>query len=71
MKKINRRAFIQSSSLANGRVAYANHSFCIPKKIPPIYLSQHLAVKWSFPEVLDFATKHGYTGIESEVLQAN
>jgi len=64
MKKINRRAFIQSSSLAMAGVAYANHSFSFKKNTAHLSFSTLGCPKWSFPEVLDFATKHGYTGIE-------
>jgi len=60
MKKIKQESFYSKLIFGNAGVAYANHSFH-SKKIPPIYLSQHWLSQMSFPEVLDFATKHGYT----------
>src|ERR1700750_665087 len=64
MEKINRRSFIQQSSLSMAGVAIGVQSFSHKKKSARLSFSTLGCPKWTFQEVVDFATKHGYSGLE-------
>lgn len=64
MKRTNRRAFIQNSSLAMGALLLAGKSFSFKKSTARLSFSTLGCPKWTFTEVVDFASKHGYSGLE-------
>ncbi|MBS1597696.1 MAG: sugar phosphate isomerase/epimerase [Bacteroidetes bacterium] len=64
MKKISRRIFIQNSSLAMAGVMAANQSFSFKKNEAHLSFSTLGCPKWAFPDIVVFASKHGYSGLE-------
>jgi len=64
MKKINRRVLIQNSSIAMAGVFAVNNSFSFKKNKVNLSFSTLGCPKWSFPEIVEFASQHGYSGLE-------
>jgi len=64
MQKINRRSFIQQSSLSMASVAVGLQFNSHKKKAAHLSFSTLGCPKWTFQEVVEFATKHGYSGLE-------
>lgn len=64
MKAINRRSFIKNSTVAIAGIAYAKQNFAFEKAAYHLSFSTLGCPKWTFPEILNFATQHGYEAIE-------
>jgi len=64
MKKINRRVFVQNSSIAIAGIVYTNQLFSFKKNSSLLSFSTLGCPKWTFPKIIDFASRNGYNGIE-------
>lgn len=63
MEKFGRREFLQSSAaLFTGALAIS--SFASKKNTPPLSFSTLGCPDWTFKQIIDFAKKHSYEGIE-------
>ncbi len=64
----SRRSFLQKSTGFLG-LAFALSAFESGKKIPPLSFSTLGCPDWTYPAILDFAAKNGYSGIELRGIQ--
>jgi len=64
MKKISRRSFVKSSSVALAGIMYNGNISPLKASAYQISFSTLGCPKWRFPEIVSFASKNGYNGIE-------
>ena len=64
MKKISRRSFVKSSSVALAGIMYNGNTPTLNAAGYQISFSTLGCPKWTFPEIVNFASKNGYNGIE-------
>ncbi|HEY1024518.1 MAG TPA: sugar phosphate isomerase/epimerase family protein [Sphingobacteriaceae bacterium] len=63
MTHTSRRAFLQNASLLLAG-AFATYSFGFKSRKPLLAFSTLGCPDWTFPRITDFASKHGYQGLE-------
>ena len=68
MSHSTRRDFLQTTALLMA-AAIAGTSFDIKKKQKLLAFSTLGCPDWTFPQIVDFAVKHGYQGIEVRGIQ--
>lgn len=68
MNTINRKTFLQTTALATAALL-AGPVFAAEQKRPLLSFSTLGCPDWTFPEIVNFAVKHGYQGIEVRGIQ--
>jgi sugar phosphate isomerase/epimerase len=63
MKQSTRREFLQTSAVL-AAAAFAGSSFDIKNNKPLLSFSTLGCPEWTFPQIVDFAVQHDYTGLE-------
>lgn len=68
MHSVNRRRFLHTAAALMGATVIGS-SFDVKKKLPLLSFSTLGCPDWSFRQIVDFASEHGYNGIELRGIQ--
>ncbi|TCC88690.1 sugar phosphate isomerase/epimerase [Pedobacter frigiditerrae] len=68
MKNINRKEFIKYSSIALASLSFTDKTSLFTGNIPKLSFSTLGCPKWDLPQIINFASVHGYQGIEIRVI---